>query len=33
LLKALFEAGNQGLEPERALLLVTELRGLLEKIL
>jgi hypothetical protein len=33
LLKALFEADRQGLEPDRATLLITELRTLLEKIL
>ena len=33
LLKALFEAGKQGLEPDRATLLIMELRALLEKIL
>lgn len=32
LLKALFQADQQGLEPNRALLLITELRALLEKI-
>ena len=33
LLKALFEADRRGLEPDRATLLITELRALLEKIL
>ncbi len=33
LLKALFEADKQGLEPDRAMLLIMELRALLEKIL
>jgi hypothetical protein len=33
LLKALFEADQQGLEPDRATLLIMELRALLEKIL
>lgn len=32
LLKALFQANQQGLEPDRALLLIMELRTLLEKI-
>jgi hypothetical protein len=32
-LKALFEADKQGLEPDRALLLILELRVLLERIL
>jgi hypothetical protein len=33
LLKALFEADKQGLEPDRATLLIVELRALLEKML
>jgi hypothetical protein len=33
LLKALFEAEKQGLEPDRATWLIMELRALLEKIL
>ena len=33
LLKALFEADRQGLEPDRVTLLITELRALLERIL
>jgi hypothetical protein len=33
LLKALFEAHRQGMKPDRATLLITELRALLEKIL
>src|SRR5438876_2773530 len=32
-LKALFEAQNQGLQPDRATLLIMELRALLEKII
>jgi len=33
LLKALFEAEKQGLEPDQATLLIVELRALLERIL